>query len=340
MFGKVHRYSAVVRPLVFGFALVLAFALVANSSEAQSPPRSAYPTKAIEIVVPFGAGGGGDLGMRIVATRLSKKWSQRISVVTKPGAGGTPGTVSIIQSPSDGYVVGLGGTANLYLNEAVQTNLPYRWSDVSHIAMIALTPVTVVVKGDSKWNSLKELADDIRKDPTKLTYGTSGVAGPSTFLTALLAEAIGVDPNKLSRVPFDGGGPTVVAVAGGHVDFAGANQSDIMELARGGKVKVLAMGTRERTKELPHVPTTREAGFEGVTWAGLFGIIGPPKMRADVIKKWEEALVEEMKDPQYEEQLRKVGLLPQYLNSKDFRSGVESEFKRSLAIAEKLGLRK
>ncbi len=322
---------------VFMIGLLMAAAAGAYAC-APAPSAASYPTKAVEIVVPFAAGGAGDILTRKVGAYLQKTWNQPVNVVNKAGAGGTPGTVAVLQAPPDGYTVGQGGTANLYLNEAVQKDLPYKWSDMTYISMLGATPVVFVVKGDSKWKTLKDLAEDIKADPTKLKFGTSGVAGPSTFITALLAQAVGVDPNKLNRVPFDGGAPTVAAVAGGHVEFAGQNLPEVLELVKGGQLRALAIGMPQRSTLLPDVPTTKDAGFESVRWAGLCGFFGPSNVPAEVVKKWEDALSAGIGGLGPE--LEKAGLAVQYLNSKDFRSATEQEFKTALALSEKLGLRK
>lgn len=331
----VHQAKRGTHILVLAQAALIVVGVLSGISEAG---EGSYPSKTVEIVVPYAAGGAGDVLTRKVASYLQKQWGQPINVINRPGAGGATGTVSVLQSRPDGYVVCQGGTTNLYLNEAVQKDAPYQWSDLAYVSMLGATPVVIVVKAESKWMSLKDLAEDIRRDPAKFKFGTSGVAGPSTFITALLAESVSVDPNKLRRVPFDGGAPALAAVAGGHVDFAGQNLPEVLALVKGGRLRALAIGTTQRSRLLPDVPTTKEAGFEAVKWAGLYGFIGPTKLGAEVVRKWENTLAGGMAI--LEPELESAGLLVEYLKSKDFRSRTEQEFKTSLAIAEKLQLRK
>lgn len=340
--GRKSRY------LLFGSLLAVGVTVATACAPAAAPSGSspgqaaapAFPTKAIEISVPFAAGGTSDLVARILGPQLTKKWNQPVNVVNKGGGSGTPGTVSVLQAPPDGHSVGILANSNGVLNDAVQKDLPYHWNDVGHIARIGVTGLVFVVKADAPYTTLKDLGDAIKKDPAKFKYGSSGVSGPSTFAIGQFAEAIGVDPNKLSRVPYDGGAPAATATAGGHVDFVAQNLPEVLELVRGKQLKALAITGDKRAPELSDVPTTAEAGFKSVDHMGLFGIFGPQKLPESVVKKWEDTLAELMKDEAVVKDLEKIGLIPGYQNSKDFRAFAESQHKAALAIAEKLGLRK
>lgn len=338
MFATVRRYRTIMGFLSVSLIAILAAPLVGDCG--QKPAAPAYPAKPIEAVVAFAAGGSGDLLMRHLATYLQRKWGQRINVVNKPGAGGTPGTVSVLQSAPDGYTVGNVGNSNTFLNHAVQKEMPYRWDALNHIVHVAAQPLVLVVKADSKYGSLKDLVADMQKDPTQIQYGSSGVAGPSTFVTAQLAAAAGVDPVKLKRVPFDGGAPAAAAAAGGHVHFVAQNLGEVLELVKGKRLRALAIALPARWKELRDVPTFTEAGYASVKHMGVFGVYGPANLPAEVVKKWEDGVAEAVKDSQFVAGLEKIGAVPAYMNSKDLRAWIEAEYTTALAIAEKLGLRR
>lgn len=337
MLHAASQHSRIVRVLLFGLAAALVVATIGGCT--QRPPAAAYPTKAVDWVAPAAPGGGTDITLRAITPFLQSKWGQPVNVVNKPGGGTVPGTISVVQAAPDGYNM-LGTAAIAYLNIAIQKGNPYQVDSLKWVARIVLSPIVFVVKGDSKYNTLKELADAIKADPTKFRYGSSGVTGPSTVAISQLADAVGVDANKLDRVPFDGGAPAVMAVAGGHVDLAAQNLSEVLGLVTGGKLKALAITTDQRNKELPNVPTTREAGFGSVTFVAHFGVAGPAKLPDDIVKKWEDIIVEAVKDRAVLAGLEKAGVIPSYMSSKDYAAWIQSETKTATAIAEKLGIRK
>ena len=182
------------------------------------------------------------------------------------------------------------------LNRALQLDLPYKWNDVTHIARVSVSPLVLVVKSDAPYNSAKDLVEAIRADPTSFKFGSSGVAGPSTFGAAQLLQDAGIDPTAVDVAPFDGGAPTLAAVAGGHVQFAAQNLSEVLPLVQGGQLKALAVTSPERVAELPDVPTATEAGYPGFSQVGVFGMAGPKGLPADVVTAWESMLSEAMKD--------------------------------------------
>jgi tripartite-type tricarboxylate transporter receptor subunit TctC len=322
------------------FALTLApMALLAGSC-AERPAAPAYPSKPIEAVVVFSAGGSQDRIGRLLMPLVAKKWGQPINVVNKTGAAGATGTVAVLQSPADGYTIGMFGDANGYLGHAVQ-NMPYQWGDINHIAMVAVQPLVLVVKSDSRFSSLQDVVTEMKRAPDQLSFASSGVAGPSTFAISQLAQLADVDPRRLKRVTFDGGAPAVTAVAGGHVDMAAQYGGEVIELIRGGQLKPLAVILPQRWSKLPDTPTFAELGYGSTDAAGRgpVGVFGPANLPAEVVKKWEDILAEMVKDPEFLAGLEEIGGSPLYLNSKDFRAYVEKEYQSAFAIAERLGIR-
>jgi len=300
----------------------------------------AYPTKGIQLIVPFPPGGSTDLTGRVVANYLSKKWGQPISVVNKPGAGGTTGVVFALQSKSDGYTMLMNVSSAGTLNPAIERKLPYKWDDPTFIAQTNISPLVFVVKADSPWKNLREVVEDVKKDPTRFKYGTSGPGGPSTFAIAQLFESAGVDPTKLARIVLQGGAPTVTAVAGGHVDFAAQNLSEVISLIEAKKIRGLAVTTSKRVKQLPDIPTGKEAGFPALNLVGWNGITGPPNLPDYVIKKWDDGIREAIKDPHFVEEMERIGADPAYLGPKDFKAYLQEQYQSAFKIAENLGLRK
>lgn len=338
MLRSIWRHMVVSRLLPA--ALVLALAVVSTAGCSQSSGASSYPTKAVEIIVPFAAGGGTDVVARIAGEHASNKWKQPVSVVNKPGGGGTPGTVEAIQAKPDGYTLTMLAASTSILNPALQSDLPYKWDDMTFIARVSLSPLVLVVKADSPYKTAKELVEVVKQDPSKFKFGSSGVAGPSTFGVGQLLQAAGVDPTKVDIVPFNGGAPTLTAVAGGHVDFAAQNLSEVLPLVQGGKLKALAVTSPERVSELPDVPTAREAGYEGFKQVGVFGLAGPKNLPQPVVSKWESVLAEALKDSAFKDRMLKTGNIPSYQDSREYTAWTEDQFNSASDLAIKLNLRK
>jgi len=299
-----------------------------------------YPTKTIQLIVPFPPGGSTDLTGRFVATYLSKKWGQTISVVNKPGAGGTTGVMFALRSKNDGYTMLMDVISAGTLNPAIEGKLPYKWDEPTLVARTNISPLVFFVKGDSHWRNLREVLEDVKKDPEKFTYGTSGLGGPSTFSIAQLLEAAGIDPTKVARVVLQGGAPTVTNVAGGHVDFASQNLSEVISMIQAKKIKGLAVTTPQRVKQLPDIPTSKEAGYPAYKLVGWNGIAGPANLPDYVIKKWDQGIREIMNDPAFVEDMERIGAPVSYMGPKDWKAVLEEEYKSAMKFAEKLGLRK
>jgi tripartite-type tricarboxylate transporter receptor subunit TctC len=314
----------------------LVLTVLAPSARSAAP----YPTKPITLICPFSAGGASDLVGRAVSDTLTKKWGQPVTVVIKTGAGGTTGTVAGLQSAPDGYTLFLAGNSNGTINPALEKNLPYKWDQATMVGRVATNTMVLIVKADSKWQTAKELVDDVAKNPKDFKMGTGSAAGPSTFCTAQILGGAGIDITLPSRVVFQGGAPVVTAVAGGHVDFAAQSVSEVLSLVQAGKIRALAVTSTERAKQMPQVPTGKEAGYPWFTWLGYTGIQGPSNLPEGVVKQWAEALKEAMRDPDFLKKMDDVGATPNYLGPEEFKNFLRADNADAVQVLTKLGLRK
>jgi len=326
--------------VIFLTLVIFALGLVPYSGSVPSLHAQAYPTKGIQLIVSFPPGGVTDIVGRLVSNYLSKKWGQPISVVNKPGAGGVTGVVFALQSKNDGYTMLVHVTSTGTTSPAIEKKLPYKWDDPTLIAQTNVSPLVFFVKADSPWKNLKDVTEDVKKDPTRFSYGTSAPGGPSTFAISSLLDSAGVDPNKVARIVLQGGAPIVAAVAGGHVSFAAQNLSEVLPLIEAKKIRGLAVTTATRVKQLPDIPTGKEAGFGAFDLVGYNGIVGPPQLPEYVIKKWDEGVREALKDPNFVAEMEKVGVFAAYLGPDDFKAVQKERYESALKLAEKLGLRK
>jgi tripartite-type tricarboxylate transporter receptor subunit TctC len=306
---------------------------------APAPKAPEYPTKPVDILDAFAPGGSTDLMGRALADQLSKAWGQPINVVNKAGGSGTTGTVELIQAKPDGYTVLMHAPSIGVLNPAIQSTLPYKWDQFTFVARISTSPLVVVVKADSNWKTLKDMVEDVKKDPANFSYGTSGPGGPSTFATAQIMEQAGIDPAKLTKVVLGGGAPTLTAVAGGQVHFASQNLSEVIDLIKGGKLRGLAVSSDVRVKALPDVPTSKEAGFDKFTLLGWTGVVAPVGFPKEAVTRWNETIKQSLADPAFAAKMESLGLIPDYLGPDDFKADLKKVYDFALGVAERLKLR-
>src|SRR5258705_7070792 len=219
-----------------------------------------YPSKEIKFIVPFPPGGVTDLNARILARHLTKLWGQPVTVSNMAGGGGTDGTMFVLNSPKDGYTMMMSATGQGTQNPAIDSKLPYKWDEPTLLARTSVSPLVFVVKGDSPWSSLREVVDDVKKDPAKDKYGPSGPGGVGSIALSLLFGSNGIDVQALGRVTLQGGAGLLEAVATGRTDFAAQYLAEMGPLLASKTLKPLAVSTPARVNQLPNTPTSQKAG--------------------------------------------------------------------------------
>lgn len=305
---------------------------------AQSAP--AYPTKPIEMIIGFGPGGAADVTARLVAGYVSKKWGQPINVINMPGASGIIGTRHTLTAKADGYTLMMDNHAVSAMLAASQIDLPFKWENRTVIARVTVDPVFYLVKQDSPWKDLKEVAENIRKNPKVFRWGVAGVTAVGAFAMPQFLEVNNLPFDSLNRVVFKSGAEVVTALAGGHIDLAAQQYSEATGLILAKKVRGLAVVNPERLPGLPDVPPAKEVEYPNLNVYGWQGVSGPPKLPPEVVDKWAKSLEEACKDPAFLEQAAKIYKVLAYLGPKEFWEFMQEEYKRYLPLAIKMGIRK
>jgi len=253
-------------------AVVAATGLLSTAAQA----ADTFPSRTIKFVVPFGPGSGTDTSARYFAKKLQELTGQAVVVENKPGGNGFLAVRQVLSAPADGYTVFIGSNSTLAVNAALFKELPYDpTTDFSPLTMMMRSPAMLVVGPDAKYKDLQGLIGYARANPGKVNFG-AGSAGYQ-LMGELLNDAAKI---QTVHVPFKGAGETTTAVAGGTVDYAFAEVTAVQELAKGGRVKILAVAADKRVATSPDVPTAGEAGlpgFEAYTWVGaMVGSKTPP----------------------------------------------------------------
>ena len=261
------------------FFSVAAGLLSAATACAQAPtPQVAaqvWPTKSITLVATYAAGGFVDTRMRLLARKLSEKLGQPVVVENKTGAGGVIGTAVVAKAAPDGYTIGSGNLAPLAVNPTMMSMLPYNPTrDLAPVILIENSPLVLSVSNTLPVNSLSELIALAKKEPGKLTFGSSGVGGAHHLSGEMFREAANID---IIHVPYKGGAPASTDLMAGHLSMMFEMGYAALPAIQGKKIRPLAVTSAQRLALLPEVPTMAELGvkdFESYNWQGIIAPAG------------------------------------------------------------------
>jgi tripartite-type tricarboxylate transporter receptor subunit TctC len=267
----------------------------------------AYPTKPVQLMVAYPAGGSTDIAARIVAAIAEKELGQSIVVVNKGGAGGQVGWTDMSRQKPDGYYLGF---INLPALNTVILD-PDRKAAFNADAFVpvinqVLDPGIIWVKGDSPYKNLKDLLEAAKRNPNKISAATTGILSDDHLAILMMEEAA---PGALFRiVHFEGGAPVLTAVLGGHIECAFDNVGSVFRRIKTGELRALAVMDTQRSRFLPDVPTMPELGYPTVISSSTRGIAAPKGTPPAVIKRLEQVLKKAMEDPEHVKKLEEAGL--------------------------------
>jgi len=309
----------------------LALSLLAISAVtgayAQSPVASSetkpWPTKSITLVATYAAGGFVDTRMRLLARKLTDKFGQPVVVENKVGAGGVIGTAFIAKAAPDGYTIGSGNLAPLAVNPTLMTMLPYDpQKDLVPIILIENSPLVLSVSNSLPVKNLADLIALAKKEPGKLTFGSSGIGGAHHLSGEMFRSLAKLD---IVHVPYKGGAPASTDLMAGHLSMMFEMGYAALPAITGQKIRPLAVTSTKRLALLPEVPTMAElgiSGFESYNWQGVVAPAGTPTA---VILKLNAALNEILLDPEVVKQISDTGSQPGGGTPEDFARFIASE---------------
>jgi tripartite-type tricarboxylate transporter receptor subunit TctC len=295
--------------------LVLLGALApAGPAMAQEP----FPSRPIQIVVPFPPGGVADLHARPLAPVLERTLKQPVAVVNKSGAAGAVGMQFVATSKPDGHTLLLALSSISIIPEVDRLFArppAYTRDQLVPIALLSADPTVLVVKASSRWKTVADLVADAKRRPGTITFSSSGVYGTLHMAMELFSHAAGI---KLRHVPYAGGGPAVTALLGGHVDALASGPSVVIPHLKAGTLRALGGWGDKRLAALPEVPTLRELGYDAefYIWAGLFAPRGTPP---PVMRVLRDAARVAVADPEFKGAMAKLETPIHYLDADEFQ---------------------
>jgi tripartite-type tricarboxylate transporter receptor subunit TctC len=308
--------------LLTTLGLALTLGLGHLGAHAQS---AGYPNKPVRIIVPFPAGGSADTLLRVVSQSLAKRWSQSVVVENKPGGGTVIAGAMAAKAPADGYTM-IVIANSLTINAKLRTNLPYDGLKAfDPVAQLVHSPQVIAVNSTSPYRTLADLLRDARAKPGALSYSTVGPATTQHIAGEAFKRVTGTD---FTYAAFTGGGLAANAVSGGHVTMVLTNLNEVAGLLESGKLKPLAVTTRERLDVLPQVPTVIEQGYKDYEAVAWFALATPAGTPPDIIQKIADDLKGSLADPEVKQKLIGAGLYPNFLGPKALAAHIQQEYER------------
>ena len=281
-----------------------------------------FPVKPLRLVVPFPPGGPTDIVARPLAQMLSAALKQQVVVDNRAGAGGSIAADSVAKSPADGYTLLMGTVGTHAVNAALYKKLPYdSIKDFTPLGLAASAPVTVVVGAGSPYATVADLVAAAKRQPGSIAFASAGNGTPGHLTGELFAKAAGV---QLKHIPYRGSAPAITDLLGGQIPLMFDPVQSILSQVQGGKLRALAVSSRERSPVLPQVPTLAEAGlqgFEAEAWWAVFGPANLPGPVANLLRSEIERIV---RSDAFREKLGNLGVTPATVMSQPF-----AEFHRA-----------
>lgn len=292
---------------------------------AQPDASVAYPARPLRIIVPYAAGGGGDIFARMIGAKLTEAWGQPVVVDNRPGGGTIIGTDLAAKASPDGHTILL-GTNTHAVNETLYRKLPYRLTrDLAPVTQLATAPNILIVNPSVPARTLGDLIALAKAKPRQINYGSSGNGGTGHLAMELLKSMAGVD---LVHIPYKGGGPALNALLAGEVSALFNNIIAAVPQVQAGRVRPLGVTSSRRSAAVPEVPTIAESGvpgFEAIAWFGLFAPAGTPRA---IVAKLSREVARILKLPEIHDRLSGQGAEPVGSSPDEFSAVIRSDIAK------------
>ncbi len=318
---------------LFKVASLAAFSFAALSSVA----HAAYPEQPIRVIVPFAPGGSTDIVTRIVTSKMSEILGQSIVVDNKGGAGGAIGAREAARAKPDGYTLSIATVSTLAVNPACKpTGLGYDpLKDFTPVTNFANVPNVVAVHPSFPAKTLDEFLKQLKDNPGKFSYASSGQCGVLHLFGEAFRQATGTD---ITHVPYKGSGPAVADAVGGHIEAIFDNIPSSLPHLVAGNLRPLAVAWKERLTELPDTPTFKELGYEQLNRPVWYGLLAPANTPKEVVDTIYKAAAQALQDPAVKESLLKQGAFASGNTPEEFAKEIKEQYDWAHEVVKKGGL--
>ncbi|HEX6003144.1 MAG TPA: tripartite tricarboxylate transporter substrate binding protein [Burkholderiales bacterium] len=310
--------------------LAAAAVLIATPAAAQN-----YPVKPVRIIVPYAAGGNTDYTARAVGMKLAEILGQQILVENRPGAGTNIGTELVVKAPADGYTLLMGGAANA-INMSLLAKPPYNTvRDLVPVSWCVQGANVLAVHPSLPAKNLKELIALARARPGQLNFASSGIGGSNHMGGELLKVMAKIN---IVHVPYKGNNPALADAVGGHVEMVIAGVPALQPLIQSGKLRAIAIGSRERFAAIPEVPTFIEAGLPGYESTNWFGLMAPAKTPRDIVTRLSAETDKVLRNPELKSRFHNAGLEAKGGSPEVFGNFIRSEIDKYAKVIQVAGV--
>ena len=309
----------------------------ASLALAASALAQTFPQKPVTVVVPFVPGGSSDATMRAMSVKFGENLGQPVVLDNKPGANGTLGAGLVVRAPADGYTLLVGSVGTYAISPQLLKAVSWdARKDLDMLTMSVRTPNVVVVTPSFPANNIAELVEYMKKNPGKVSFGSSGQGSTDHLTTMLLWQKTGTEG---VHVAYKGGGAAITDVMAGHANVVITNLGVLTSHIKAGKLKALAITSGKRVPDLPDVPTLAEAGIKGLEVYSWQGIAAPKGLPAPVREKLVAALAATLKDPQVRKTLETAGFDVVALPPAQAAAELNSEITRWKGVIDTAGIK-